>query len=93
MISHNTYFDDKVQSLGFETPEGPATVGVMAPGEYNFGTAAPERMEVVSGALTVRLPGSDSWQTFAAGSGFDVPGESRFDVKAEVPTAYLCLYL
>ncbi len=35
----------------FATPEGPATVGVMAVGEYEFGTSQLEIMRVVSGAL------------------------------------------
>jgi uncharacterized protein YaiE (UPF0345 family) len=34
----------------------------MAPGEYEFGTAKREIMHVVSGALTVKLPGSDNWK-------------------------------
>ncbi len=92
MIKHNSYFDNAVQSLGFATEQQPASVGVMAPGDYQFGTEAAERMEVLSGALTVKLPGSDDWQTFAAGQGFDVPGNSKFDLQVTVNTAYLCLY-
>ncbi len=92
MIKHNTYFDGNVQSLGFATADKPASVGVMAAGEYRFGTEAPERMEVISGALTVLLPGDTEWQTFEAGQGFDVPGNSAFDLKVAVNTAYLCIY-
>ena len=46
------YFNGTVKSIGFEMSEGPATVGVMAPGEYEFGTAKAEVMHVVAGALT-----------------------------------------
>ena len=92
-ISHNRYFDDQVQSLGYEHDGTKASVGVMAPGEYHFGTAAPERMNVVHGELVVKLPGSDDWQAFAAGTAFDVPGDSGFDLRVSVPTAYLCEYL
>lgn len=92
MIKHNSYFDDKVQSLGFAAADKPASVGVMAPGEYHFGTEAAERMEVISGALTVLLPGEGEWQTFSAGQGFDVPANSGFDLQVEVNTAYLCVY-
>ncbi|RKE17150.1 pyrimidine/purine nucleoside phosphorylase [Streptomyces sp. TLI_171] len=92
MLKVNEYFDGTVKSIAFTSAEGPATVGVMAPGDYEFGTAAPETMHVVSGALTVKLPGSAEWQTFGAGSRFDVPGDSRFQLKVEVATAYLCDY-
>ncbi len=92
MIQVNEYFDGKVKSLGFELNQAPATVGVMAPGEYEFGTAKPEVMHVVAGALTVKLPGSDSWETFAAGTRFNVPGDSKFQLKVEIDTAYLCEY-
>ncbi|MBU1833931.1 MAG: pyrimidine/purine nucleoside phosphorylase [Gammaproteobacteria bacterium] len=92
MIKHNSYFDNNVQSLGFATDTKPASVGVMAAGEYRFGTGAAERMEVISGALTVLLPGQTEWETFAAGQGFDVPGNSHFDLQVAVSTAYLCIY-
>lgn len=90
MIKVNEYFDGKVKSLAFDMAAGPATVGVLLPGEYEFGTGRPEVMTVVAGALTVKLPGSADWQEFAAGSRFDVPGESRFQLKVAVDTAYLC---
>lgn len=92
MIKHNTYFDGAVQSLGYAGAEKPESLGVMAPGDYQFGTDAAERMEVLSGTLTVKLPGSDEWQTFSAGQGFDVPASSKFDLKVAQNTAYLCIY-
>ncbi len=91
-LQHNSYFDDTVQSIGFEREAGRASVGVMAVGEYHFGTDAPERMTVVDGELVVKLPDGD-WQTFPTGSSFEVPGSSGFDLRVAVPTAYLCEYL
>ncbi|MHA7665951.1 pyrimidine/purine nucleoside phosphorylase [Mycolicibacterium sp. HS_4_1] len=92
MFKVNEYFDGKVASIAFAPAEGPATVGVMAVGEYEFGTSSLEIMHVVSGALTVKLPGSDEWETFAAGTKFTVPADSKFGVRVEVETAYLCEY-
>ena len=63
MFKVNEYFDGTVKSIAFGTAEGPATIGVMAPGEYEFGTAQREIMHVVSGALTVKLPESSDWET------------------------------
>lgn len=94
MLKHNTYFDGQVQSVGFERNGLQATVGVVAPGEYHFNTGAAERMTVTSGQLAVRLAGSSDWMTFAAGTYFEVPGNSGFDVKAVGgAAAYLCEFL
>ncbi|QIS02633.1 DUF1255 family protein [Nocardia brasiliensis] len=92
MFKVNEYFDGTVKSLAFETADGPATVGVMAPGTYQFGTSQLEIMQVVSGALTVKLPGSDEFVTYSAGEKFEVPADSKFDVEVAVATAYLCEY-
>ena len=92
-LQHNSYFDDGVQSIGFERAGGRSSVGVMDIGEYHFGTDAPERMTVVQGELVVRLPGADGWQTFGPGQSFEVPGSSGFDLEVAAATAYLCEYL
>ena len=91
--SHNTYFDGGVQSLGFETAAGRATVGVIAPGTYDFNTDAPERVTVVSGVLEAIVDGESDWEIYPKGSGFEVPGSSHFQVRAEAPAAYHCEFL
>ena len=88
----NEYFDGHVKSIGFQTETLRATVGVMAPGEYEFGTSQNETMTVVSGALTVKLPGSDEWLRFDAGSSFEVDADKKFQLRVAVDTAYLCTY-
>jgi purine/pyrimidine-nucleoside phosphorylase len=90
-MRHNRYFDGQVQSLGFSDAEGDATVGVISPGEYAFGTSRPERMAVVSGVLWYRIPGAQ-WLSAAAGERFSVPAGVTFEVKAEAPVTYLCRY-
>ncbi len=92
MPSVNQYFDNKVTSIAFQTSTKPATVGVMEIGEYEFGTSEFETMTVVSGALTVKLPGSDDFETYEAGQSFTVEANQKFQVKVEVETAYLCTY-
>ena len=92
MFKCNEYFDGKVKSLAFQTTDKPATIGVMAAGEYTFSTEAPETVTVVSGELIITLPGSNTAQSFSAGESFDVPGNSAFDVHVMADSAYLCLY-
>jgi uncharacterized protein YaiE (UPF0345 family) len=92
MFKVNEYFDGTVKSIAFQQAEGEATIGVMAPGKYNFGTADREVMHVVYGSLKVKLPGSDTWETFTKGDSFKVTANSKFDLEVSVETAYLCEY-
>jgi uncharacterized protein YaiE (UPF0345 family) len=93
MPEHNSYFEGKVQSVGFQRNGRRQTVGVVDTGEFHFGTDAPERMTILSGELWAKLPGDAAFRPFPAGTAFEVPGKSGFDVKATAPAAYLCEFL
>jgi uncharacterized protein YaiE (UPF0345 family) len=93
MLKHNSYFEGKVQSVGFERNGRRATVGVVDAGEFHFSTDAAERMTVVSGELWAKLPGETAWRAFPAGTVFEVPAKSGFDVKAASAAAYVCEFL
>ncbi len=93
MLKHNSYFEGKVQSVGFERNGRSQTVGVIDIGEFHFDTNAAERMTVVSGELSVRLPGAGDWRVYPAGTVFEVAAKSGFDVRAQVPAAYVCEFL
>jgi uncharacterized protein YaiE (UPF0345 family) len=92
MLNVNEYFDGAVKSIGFENTEGKVTSGVMAPGEYEFGTSEDELMKVVSGELMVKLPGSDVFESFPSGTEFNVAANQSFQLKVEQATAYICIY-
>lgn len=92
MFDVNEYFDGNVKSIAFKGEELPSTVGVMAPGEYEFGTSQKEVMTVVAGALIIKLPGSDEWVTFKSGESFSVDANVSFGVQVKTDTAYLCTY-
>ncbi|MBF0402025.1 MAG: pyrimidine/purine nucleoside phosphorylase [Magnetococcales bacterium] len=92
MFAVNEYFAGKVKSIAFQTATLPATIGVMAPGEYTFATDRLETMTVVSGLLTVQLPGTEVWQDFAVGASFVVPARQEFSLRVAENTAYLCTY-
>lgn len=92
MLKVNEYFDGKVKSIGLQTKTLPATVGVMDIGEYEFDTSKKEVMTVVSGCLTVKLPGSEDWKDYNAGDSFEVAAGQVFHLKVAVQTAYLCTY-
>lgn len=90
----NIYFEGKVVSHSLVFGDGSKkTLGLIYPGEYHFGTAAPERMDIVAGACVVTLDGEGAVQEFAAGSGFDVPGNSGFTIRVDSGIAeYVCSF-
>ena len=92
MFKTNEYFGGNVVSIAFQTQSLPATIGVMAAGDYEFGTSQRETMTVISGKLQVKLPGSDSWTSYGEGESFIVEANQKFQVKVESDTSYLCLY-
>src|SRR3546814_5670406 len=58
----NVYFDGKCVSHTVVLADGTRkSVGVILPSTLNFGTAAPETMELLEGHRRVRLKGQDQW--------------------------------
>jgi purine/pyrimidine-nucleoside phosphorylase len=90
----NVYFDGKVTSRTVEFADGSKkTLGIMLPGVYEFGTADAEIMEILSGELTVLLPGNDDWQEIKGGQSFDVPANSKFHLNIAKITDYICSFI
>ncbi len=92
MFKTNQYFNGKVVSIGLDSAEGTATIGVMAAGEYEFGTGTIEVMTVISGALTIQQPGETESKTYKKFESFVVAKDVKFKVKCSEDTPYLCLY-
>ena len=91
----NVYFDGKVVSHTVLFSGGQKkTIGLIYPGSYHFNTGAPERMEIIAGTCRAKLPGLKEWRSFPAGTSFDVPGNSGFDVAVDEGLAqYVCSFL
>lgn len=91
IVHHNSYFHGHVQSLGFATPTGYATAGVIAPGTYEFTADYEEHVLVISGALRVRLPNA-GWVEVPANNTYIVLAGVTFEVQCDADVAYLCRY-
>jgi uncharacterized protein YaiE (UPF0345 family) len=90
----NVYFGGTVTSRTVLFAGGEKkTLGIMMPGDYEFGTADKEIMEILAGDLTVLLPGSSEWKRITAGQSFDVPSNSKFKLKVSALTDYCCSYI
>lgn len=92
MFKTNEYFEGRVKSIAFTSTEGAATVGVMAKGEYEFGTSTVEYMTVTSGVLRVKLPGSAEYKDFKQGETFIVAADQKFQLIVPADASYLCIY-
>jgi len=92
MFKTNEYFEGKVKSIAFESEKGQATIGVMAAGEYEFGTSTREYMTVTSGKMEILLPGETEWKIFGENETFIVEKDQKFGVKVEGDTTYRCVY-
>lgn len=89
----NVYFDGRVTSRTVLFADGTRkTLGFMLPDDYEFNTGSREVMEILDGLLDVFLPGNARWQTFKAGDTFEVPANSSFKLRLEVPVDYCCSY-
>ena len=89
----NLYFDGRVTSRTVLFADGSKkTLGIMLPGDYEFGTEDKELMEILAGKLEVFLPGATEWQTFGAGDSFEVPAHSKFQLQVQEATDYCCSY-
>ena len=91
----NLYFDGRVISHNIHFADGSRkTIGLIYPGVYHFGTAAPELMEIISGSSKVVLDGDTETQEFGTGSSFEGPGKSGFTITvSEGICEYICSFL
>jgi uncharacterized protein YaiE (UPF0345 family) len=91
----NVYFDGSVVSHTVHFADGTKkTLGLIYPGKFHFGTAAPERMEIIAGACEIILDDTSEVRTIEAGSAFDVAGNSGFTIKvSEGICEYICSFL
>jgi hypothetical protein len=90
----NIYFDGKVTSCSVLFADGSKkTPGIMLPGEYEFNTEAKEIMEILSCELDVFLPQKNDWQPSKGGDSFEVPANSKFNLKVKTLTDYCCSFI
>ncbi len=90
----NVYSDGKVTSRTVLFGNGEKkTLGIMMPGEYEFGTAEKEIMEILEGEMDILIKGSENWTAISGGQTFEVPANSSFKLKVKELTDYCCSYV
>jgi purine/pyrimidine-nucleoside phosphorylase len=90
----NVYFEGRVTSRTILFADGSRkSLGIMLPGEYEFGTAEKEIMEIQSGELDVLLPGTAEWLPVKGGDSFEVPPSSKFKMRVKTISDYCCSFI
>lgn len=90
----NIYFDGKVISHTIFLPTGERkTLGIFMPGRYEFGTGDKEIMELTDGIVMVTLPGETEQRKIRAGEKFEVPANSKFQLRCAEIVQYVCSYI
>ncbi|XEC93830.1 pyrimidine/purine nucleoside phosphorylase [Paenibacillus tarimensis] len=90
----NVYFDGKVTSRTVLFADGTKkTLGIMLPGDYEFGTDVKEIMEILAGDLKVLLPGETEWIHIQGKGEFTVPAGAKFKLQIADVTDYCCSYI
>jgi len=90
----NVYFDGRCVSHSLSFADGrKCSVGVILPSSLTFSTGAPEVMEGTGGSCEYRLEGSSEWIKAGPGEKFNVPGNSKFEIRVtDEPYSYICHY-
>ena len=90
----NIYFGGNVTSRSVLFADGTKkTLGIMMPGEYEFGTEAAELMEIMAGTMKILLPNQTEWQEVKGGESFNVPANSSIKLVVTEVADYCCSYL
>lgn len=90
----NVYYGGKVTSRTVLFSDGTKkTLGFMQAGEYEFGTADRELMEVLGGSMLVKFTYDGEWKCFNEGDSYYVDANSKFWLNIEEHADYCCSYI
>jgi hypothetical protein len=90
----NIFFDGKVVSHTILLGDGSRkTLGLIYPGLFTFNVGTSERMEIIAGNCRVRIGADGAWQEYTAGTFFDVPAGSFFEISvSDGIVEYICSF-
>ncbi len=92
MYQLRKYHGDRVQSLTYRDEKQEFSIGIIAPGEYEFGAIKKEVTTVTSGEISVWVEGSNRWSTYHKGDTFIIPEHKNFKYKVNEISTYICYY-
>ena len=86
-------FEGNITSRSIEFEDGSRkTLGIMLPGEYELNTVHTQIMDIQRGELEVLLPAKE-WVTYSGPTTFEVPANSKFQLKVHSLVDYCCSFV
>ena len=92
MYELKKYHGDRVQSLTYEDSNTSFSVGIISPGEYEFGAIREESYVVTSGEIECWVEGKAEWSINGIDQKFSVPVNKNFKLKVNKVSSYICFY-
>ena len=92
MYELKKYHGDKVMSLTYEDEKQSFSVGILSPGEYQFGAIRKEIFTVTSGVIIANVGKSEIWATHEKNDEFTVPAQKNFKLRVDEVSTYICYY-
>ncbi len=86
------YHGDRVQSLTYEKDGRAGSVGIMAPGAYEFGAMERESFTVCEGEIRVKVGDATEWKSYGKGETFVIPEHANFKLQTDDIATYYCVY-
>ena len=91
MFKLRKYHGNRVESLTYEKDGEAASVGILSPGEYEFGAVEKETTTVCSGEISVKVGDETEWKSYKKGETFVVPPQTSFMMKVSDMSTYFCM--
>lgn len=92
MYEIRKYHGDRVMSLTVEDESESFSVGIISPGEFQFGSIKKEIFTVTSGVINFWVEDNDTWSTHGKNDMFTVPKHKNFKLKVNETSSYICYY-
>ena len=92
MYELRKYHGDKVMSLTYDDSEQSFSVGIIAPGEYQFGSLKKEIFTVTSGKIGFWVESDEGWTTCNITESFTIPEHKNFKLTVIETSSYICFY-
>lgn len=92
MYELRKYHGEKVMSLTYEDENNSFSVGIISPGEYEFGSIRKELFTVTHGVISAWHEDSKGWGTYRREEMFIIPEQKNFRLKVDTISSYICHY-
>lgn len=92
MYELKKYHGDRVMSLTYDTEDQSFSIGIISPGEYQFGSIRREIFTVTSGKIMSWVEGNGEWKSCGPGQSFVIPEYKNFKLRVENVSTYICYY-